>query len=163
MPIYTGMGEYIVGAWLKLIKKCDIVDYNLRSPLEGMAGLNELNVLGLDFKHKTAYLCEVNTHLDGLQYKNTNSAIEKIGNKYFNMRHYAAERLAEFPDRHLMFWAPLVGPGVESVLKELKGLELVINNDYTSNILALQELARKGTEDTGNPAFRVLQILGHTK
>ena len=73
MPIYTGMGEYIVGAWLKLVIKCDIVDYNLRNPLEGQVGLNELNVLGLDFKNKAAYLCEVNTHLDGLQYKNTNS------------------------------------------------------------------------------------------
>jgi hypothetical protein len=163
MPIYTGMGEYVVGAWLKLVIKCDIVDYNLRNPLEGAVGLNELNVLGLDFKNKAAYLCEVNTHLDGLQYKNTNLAIEKIGNKYFSMRKYANEYLSEFPNRHLMFWAPLVGQGVESVLRELKGLELVINNYYTANIRALQELAQKGTQDTGNPAFRVFQILGHLK
>jgi hypothetical protein len=163
MPNYTGMGEYIVGAWLKLVIKCDIVDYNLKSPRESLVGLNELNVLGLDFKNKTAYLCEVNTHLDGLHYKNTNLAIEKIGNKYFNMRRYANEHLSEFPTRHLMFWAPIVGAGVESVLRELKGLELIINNDYTSNVRALQELAQKGTEDTGNPAFRVFQILGHMK
>jgi hypothetical protein len=157
----TGMGEYIVGAWLKLVIKCDIVDYNLKITREGTAGLNELNVLGLDFKNKTAYLCEVNTHLDGLHYKNTNAAIEKIGNKYFNMRRYADESLSDFPNRHLMFWAPLVGPGVDSVLRQLHGLELVINKDYTSNVRALQELAKKGTEDTGNPVFRVLQILGH--
>jgi hypothetical protein len=160
MPIYTGMGEYIVGAWLKLVIKCDIVDYNLRSPFKG---LNELNVLGLDFKNKAAYLCEVNTHLEGLQYKNTNLAIEKIGNKYFDMRRYANESLAEFPNRHIMFWAPLVASGVESVLKELKGLELVINGDYSANVRTLLEMAKKGTEDTGNPAFRVFQILSHMK
>jgi hypothetical protein len=159
----TGMGEYIVGAWLKLVIKCDVVDYNLKNQHEGQAGLNELNVLGIDFKNKSVYLCEVNTHLDGLQYKNTNAAIEKIGNKFFSMRRYADQFLSQFPNHHLMFWAPLVGPGVESVLKELKGLELVINNDYTTIIRALQELAQKGTEDSGNPAFRVLQILGHMK
>jgi hypothetical protein len=158
-----GMGEYIVGAWLKLVINCDVVDYNLRITREGQVGLNELNVLGLDFKNKTAYLCEVNTHLNGLQYRNTNSAIESIGNKYFNMSKYAKEYLSDYPIHHLMFWAPIVYPSVESVLRKLERLELVINNDYTSNIKALQEIAQKRIDDTGNPAFRILQILEHMK
>jgi len=159
----TGMGEYIVGAWLKLVIKCDIVDYNLKITRSGQVGLNELNVLGLDFKNKAAYLCEINTHLDGLHYKNSNLAIETIGNKYFNMRRYADEYLPDFPNRHLMFWAPIVAPSVESVLSKLSGLELIINNSYTANVQSLQDIAQKGTEDTGNPAFRMMQILGHMK
>lgn len=44
------MGEYIVGVCLKLLKKCDFVRYNVRRPGGGMAGLNELDVMGLAFK-----------------------------------------------------------------------------------------------------------------
>jgi hypothetical protein len=62
----TEMGEYLVGAYLKMVKGCDIIDYNVRRPGGGLAGLDELDVMGLDFKNKIAYLCEVTTHLEGL-------------------------------------------------------------------------------------------------
>ena len=62
----TEMGEYLVGAYLRIIKGCDFIDYNVRRPGGGMSGLDELDVIGLDFKDRTAYLCEVTTHLDGL-------------------------------------------------------------------------------------------------
>ena len=35
----TEMGEYLVGAYLKLINKCDIIDYNARRPGGRMPGL----------------------------------------------------------------------------------------------------------------------------
>jgi hypothetical protein len=34
--IKTDIGEYIVGAYLKVIKKCDIIYYNDRSPVGGL-------------------------------------------------------------------------------------------------------------------------------
>ena len=43
----TEMGEYLVGAYLKIIKECDFVDYNVRQPGGGLEGLNELDVIGL--------------------------------------------------------------------------------------------------------------------
>ena len=60
------MGEYVVGAYLKEIVLCDFVDYGVRVRGGGLAGLNELDVLGLRFADKTAYLCEVTTHTRGL-------------------------------------------------------------------------------------------------
>lgn len=45
----TEMGEYLVGAYLKLVEGCDFVDYNVRVPGGGMAGLNELDVVGIHF------------------------------------------------------------------------------------------------------------------
>jgi hypothetical protein len=38
----TEMGEYIVGAYLKLVLGCDVVDYNTRPPGGGVTGLNEM-------------------------------------------------------------------------------------------------------------------------
>jgi len=159
----TEMGEYIVGACLKLLRVCDFVDYNVRRPGGGLAGLNEIDVVGLDFKSKTAYLCEVTTHLDGLLYVNAKTTIERINNKYEKLMDYAKDFLSDFPNRHFMFWSPVVSKSIASELKKINGLELVINKDYTAWVGLLQEFAKKGTHDTGNPTFRVLQILGHLK
>lgn len=159
----TEMGEYIVGACLKLLKGCDFVEYNVRRPGGGLAGLNEIDMIGLDFKSKTAYLCEVTTHLEGLLYgSSANTTVERINKKYEKLRGYAKDCLSEFTP-HFMFWSPVVRWSVEAELKKMQGLELVINKDYADYIVALKELAKKGTHDTGNPAFRVLQILGHLR
>jgi len=159
----TEMGEYIVGAYLKLINKCDIIDYNVRRPGGHLAGLNEIDVIGLDFKNKVAYICEVTTHLDGILYgSKTSDTVGKIQKKFKNLQSYAKEYLTDFSPR-FMFWAPKVSMSVESELQKMKGLELIINDKYKANVEGLSELAKHGTNDTGNPAFRVLQILGHLK
>jgi Holliday junction resolvase-like predicted endonuclease len=159
----TEMGEYIVGACLKLLRGCDFVDYNVRRPGGGLAGLNEIDVVGLDFKSKTAYLCEVTTHLDGLLYVNAKTTLERINKKYEKLMDYAKDFLSDFPNRHFMFWSPVVRESIASELEKIDGLELIINKDYTAYVGLLQELAKKGTHDTGNPTFRVLQILGHLR
>lgn len=158
------MGEYIVGACFKLLKDCDFVDYNVRRPGGGLAGLNEIDVVGLDFKSKTAYLCEVTTHLEGLLYgSSAQSTVERINKKYQKLQKYAADYLSDFPNRHFMFWSPVVSAGVAEELRKIDGLELVINEDYAAYVEQLQERANKVTYDTGNPVFRVLQILGHLR
>jgi len=101
----TEMGEYIVGACFKLLKDCDFVDYNVRRPGGGLAGLNEIDVVGLDFKSKTAYLCEVTTHLEGLLYgSSAQSTVERINKKYQKLQKYAADYLSDFPNRHFSIW-----------------------------------------------------------
>ena len=40
----TEVGEYLVGAYLKLVEKCDVVDYIARETGGGRRGLNELDV-----------------------------------------------------------------------------------------------------------------------
>jgi len=50
----TEMGEYAVGAYLALVEHCDVVSYNVRRPGGKSEGLNELDVVGLEFKSKTA-------------------------------------------------------------------------------------------------------------
>lgn len=157
----TEIGEYVVGACLKLLKLCDFVDYNVRRPGGGLAGLNEIDVVGLDFKSKTAYLCEVTTHLNGLSY--APATVERIRKKYERLRDYAKDSLSDFPNRHFMFWSPFVRESMANELKKINGLELVINKDYTAYVRLLQELAKTGTHDTVNPTFRVLQILGHLR
>jgi hypothetical protein len=160
----TDIGEYIVGAYLKIIKGCDFVDYNVRPPGGGLEGLNELDVVGLDFKNKIVYLCEVTTHITGLLIRDNRTTVETIQKKYERQKGYANKYLSDFPNRYFMFWSPVVSKGyITDELKKVDGLELIINEKYAQCIDELKGKAKKLTHDVGNPFFRILQILEHLR
>jgi hypothetical protein len=156
----TEMGEYVVGAYLRIVEHCDFIDYNIRPIEGGLKGLNELDVLGLRFRDRTAYVCEVTTHIRGLLYKDNEATVERVKQKYQRQREYAREFLRNFPNRHFMFWSPRVPEGyITKGLRGIRGLELVVNADYTQCVNDLRDKAKIMSNDTGNPFFRVLQIL----
>ena len=165
------MGEYIVGAYLKIIVGCDYVDYNVRPSERGINGLGELDVIGIKLEKgkEEIFLCEVSTHLDGLVYgKNYEATIKKIISKYNRQKDYKKKYIPEHFHEHYMLWSPVVLPRLESLLKaeskkSLKNLEFVINGKYFNIIEELKKEAGKTTKDFGNPFFRTLQILGHTR
>ena len=160
----TDIGEYIVGAYLQQIACCDVVDYNVRPPGGGLEGLGELDVIGLDFKFSTAYLCEVTTHIRGLLYKNNKTSVERIRKKYLRQQDYAQRFLTDFHTHTFMFWSPVVPVGyLTTHLAQIDGLELIINGEYTRRIEALRQLAKTTTHDARNPFFRMLQILEHLR
>ena|SRR5216684_3601780 len=160
----TDIGEYLVGAYLQLIDGCDFVQYNVRPPRGGLEGLNELDVIGFNFVAKTAYVCEVTTHITGLLYGTYSETIQKLKDKHQRQRTYALKYLTNFDKLIFQFWSPVVPVGaITSGLSELKELELVINDEYTRRVQSLQELARSTTYDARNPVFRLLQILAHMR
>ncbi|SRR6266571_1523210 len=168
----TEMGEFLVGAWLKVVQKCDFIQYDDRLPGGGMSGLAEIDVIGLKLKSKEAYLCEVTTHVRGLGIKDYPTTKEKLRTKFLSDKKYANEMLKDFPTRHYMFWSPVVPEGklmllLNELKKELKeedlDLEIVINRQYAERVERLKNEAHEKHEDTGNPAFRLLQILGHLR
>jgi hypothetical protein len=58
-------GEEIVGSYLREVLECDFVEFNLRTRFTQ----GETDVVGINTAKKTAYICEVATHLEtGLQY-----------------------------------------------------------------------------------------------
>ena len=159
----TEIGEYLVGAYLKMVEGCDFVDYNVRPPGGGLKGLEEIDVVGFDFKNNSVYLCEVTTHILGLNYVNEKTTIERINKKYNRLKTYATQYLDKFGEKKYMFWSPVVSDKVEKKLKEIEGLDLIINKKYTFRVNKLRKIAKKAAHDTGNPFFRVLQVLEHLK
>lgn len=160
----TDVGEYFVGACLQLIDQCDFVDYNVRPPGGGLEGLGELDVVGLNFKTQTAYLCEVTTHIRGLLYVNNKESVARIAAKHERQKAYAAKYLSNFKNHHFQFWSPVVPVGyLTANLAQISGLELIINGEYKKRVRQLQERAKKETHDARNPVFRVLQILEHLR
>lgn len=160
----TQMGEYVVGAYLKLVLGCDVVDYNVRPPGGGLQGLAEFDVVGLKFGERIAFVCEVTTHLDGINYGNNQKTVERIRHKFERQQWYAETCLTSFESVRFMFWSPVVPRGyLTRELSKLDGLEFIINEKYKTCVGELGELARETTRDVGNPFFRALQILGHLR
>lgn len=159
----TDIGEYMVGAYLQLKLDCDVVDYNVRPPGGGLQGLEELDVVGLNLKTKTAYLCEVTTHIRGLLYVDNKTTIERVKKKHERQRQYGTKYLQDFQCEY-MFWSPVVPVGaITKGLAELPDLQCIINGEYKRRINELQALAEATTHDARNPVFRVLQILTHLR
>lgn len=161
----TDIGEHLVGAALRLLEGCDVVDYNVRPPDTGMEGLGELDVVGLRFRDSTAFLCEVATHLAGLEYgTGYDGSIRKVTDKLARQRRYAEANLQPFPSRRYMLWCPVIPRGrLLEGLGAIDGLELVANGDYAARVRSLRRLAAGTTKDVGNPFFRTLQILEHLR
>jgi hypothetical protein len=164
----TEMGEFVVGAYLKLVEHCDVVDYNVRLPGGGLAGLNELDVVGFRFHDDTAFLCEVTTHLDGTLYGSSNGdTMAKLRSKHEFQQAYAQSQLEHFPHKVYQLWSPRVPRGKSlGALTELStdtGLELIVNGEYARRVRELEALAKKSHHDSGNPFFRALQIVGNLR
>ncbi len=160
----TDVGEYFVGAYLRLEEECDFVDYNVRPPGGGLAGLGELDVVGLKFESRLAYLCEVTTHIGGLLYVNNKETVARVAAKHARQKSYATKYLRNFENVRYQFWSPVVPVGyLTANLAKIEGLELVINGEYTRRIRSLQKRAKEKIHDARNPVFRVLQILEHLR
>jgi hypothetical protein len=162
----TEIGEYAVGAYLEVVKGCEVVTYNVKPQEKGRNGQTELDVVAFDLKNNIAYLCEVTTHLGGLGYGDTKEdTIHKIMDKYDRQKAYADKYLKTFSKIHYMFWSPVVRPAYLDILNKNRDdeLELVINGIYAEKIKELEEKAEDGTRDIGNPFFRTLQILKHLR
>ncbi len=73
------------------------------------------------------------------------------------------KNLSDFSDIKYQLWSPSVSKIYIDFLGIKRGLELVINQDYSRCINKLRDSAKRSTKNTGNPAYRVLQILEHMR
>ena len=104
---------------------------------------------------RTAFLCEVATHLDGLNYGSSyEDTAQRLVAKHERARRYAAESLEPFPRTRFMLWSPRVPKGALTKRLEGSGLELIINEAYAKCVGELKRRARTSSKDIGNPFFR---------
>lgn len=70
-----------------------------------LKGLTELDVVGLNYNTKTAYLCEVTTHIRGLLYGDNKKTVQKIRQKHEVQKEYAYTILKDFHNIVFMLWS----------------------------------------------------------
>jgi Holliday junction resolvase-like predicted endonuclease len=164
------IGESLVGAYLRHIVKCEVVIYN--SFFADRQG--EVDVVALrQGKPREVWMCEVTTHIDGMQLgrDGKDSTERVIREKLDRLRHFAQ---ITFPDdqHRYEWWSPRVAVGKRTDFmaatedrwaSEGHELRFVINDDYTERVRALAEHAKEHSSTTNEPAYRMLQILTHLR
>jgi hypothetical protein len=166
--VVADIGESLVGSYLRYLKECEVVVYNVHTPdVQG-----ELDVIGL--KHgepRVVWLCEVITHIRGVLYGSGYAAtVSKIRDKVGRARDFAA---ATFPGQEHRFeiWSPIVPSGAVKLFDELAeayssedlDVQFVVNERYTERVQELVTHARGSTKATSEPAYRLLQVLTHLR
>lgn len=166
------IAEEITGEWLRHIKKCEFVEYNVKGPHQ-----TEIDVIGLNIINKEIYVCEVAAHIHGLQYvdpqKRRPDTENRFIHKFTKDQEYIQQHFDNFT-KHYMLWSPIVKSSKEGakydalksvlsakeVLKKSGiNLELVINERYYAAIQDLRKEALKQTHDLSNSSvLRYLQI-----
>ena len=166
------MPEEIAGEYLKVIKGCEFIEYNLYTPdVQG-----EIDVVGIDVKNKRLYVCEVATHLiTGLQYvtQATPDNVDRFLKKFRKNIPYANKYFPDY-EKHFMLWSPIVknqGPNaknnqlrdVNEIRQRLEdeyghSLELIVNNEYKKCLDDLRAYAGKETKELKSPVLRMMQI-----
>jgi len=162
------MGEFVVGAYLRMINGCTLIVYN-QKPFEEKGRFEEIDVVGISPSEKKIYLCEAVTHLRGMLYSGGNrETLKKLKKKFHVVKKYSESIFPNF-EKRIMLWSPYVPKGMltkglEEIQKKLEiNIELVINEVYTGKINELRDKAKEDTIDRGEPFYRALQILEHLR
>ena len=160
------IGESLVGSYFKYVEGCKMVVYD--TPLDDEQG--DIDIIAMDETTGKVYICDVATHIKGLQYGNYDKTVEKLEEKIYRSIKFAKNY---FNDKNViyMIWSPRVPPGLEEKLTKLEkkirneGIEInfVINKVYTNKIEQLRKKAKANASATNEPAFRLLQILEHLR
>lgn len=166
-------GEQLVGEYLREIKNCDFIQYNLQTKfVQG-----EIDVVGINSSNNEIYFCEVATHLEtGLQYTKNNQPdnVDRFIKKITKNIEYAKKNFPEYK-HHFMIWTPIIKipksndvkhnqkRDIEEITQEIKkkfkiDLKIVYNQEYLDCINELRLVARKTTQAMTSPIMRFLQI-----
>ena len=171
------VGEELCGEWLRHVKRCEFVQYNIRTT----ATQGELDVLGINLKDRAVYACEVAVHLiTGLQYVRENQP-DNIGRLSSKFRRDIEFVRSAFPDyRHVfMLWSPVVKDQragskhnqlndvrqIVAVVERDHGiaLETIVNERFLETIEALRAVATIETKELDSSVMRFLQMEAHLR
>ncbi|MDH5731102.1 MAG: hypothetical protein OEZ58_19130 [Gammaproteobacteria bacterium] len=165
-------GEEIVGEYLKAIRGCEFVEYNLYTPdIQG-----EIDVVGIDIEHKIVYVCEVATHLiTGLQYvkEKRPDNVNRFVKKFSKNIDYANKYFSDY-EKHYMLWSPIVknqsADAKYNQMDDIKKIqeiicqeysetiEPVINQTYLRCLMELKDYAKNQSKELKSPILRLMQI-----
>jgi Holliday junction resolvase-like predicted endonuclease len=168
-------GEQIVGEYLKWVKNCEFISYNVQTGEKQ----GEIDVIGINIKEKIIYFCEVATHLGGLQYvnkkDNKSNNKQKLIDKFEKDIKYS-ENFGKM-NKKIMLWAPIIIIPkkvsaknnqledinfVKSHIKETTGIdiELIYNEKYIDALNELEQIIITKSNVLSNPISRYIQIRG---
>lgn len=169
------IGEEICGEWLRHVKKCDFIQYNLQTPDEQ----GEIDVIGINLADRVVYVCEVAVHLvTGLQYVRNGQPdnVPRLVAKFRKDIKYARKALPDYA-HVFMLWSPVVRDQragsvhnqladtrhvAETMKAELNAdIELIVNERFAEALATLRAVSRHQTKELDSTVMRLLQVEEH--
>lgn len=166
------IGEELVSSYLRYIQGCEFIQKNLYT----IDTQGEIDVVGINLKEKSVYICEVAIHLiTGLQYVKgtTPNNVQKLTEKLSRDIEYAQKYFSEYK-LHAMVWSPIVKSGkdgakhsqsrdIEEISKSIiekydVDVQFIINEAFLSCMNQMREFSRKETSELKCPVMRFMQI-----
>jgi hypothetical protein len=171
----VNIGEEICGEWLRHVRKCEFVQYNLKTPdVQG-----EIDVIGINLAERVVYACEVAVHLiTGLQYVKDSRPdnVPRLTAKFRKDIAYVRKAFPEYKHA-FMLWSPVVRnqrtgskhnqlEDVQRIVDTIKAeldatIEPVINEKFQDALDSLRGVARDETKELGSSVVRFLQVEEH--
>ncbi len=169
------IGEEICGEWLRHLRACEFVQYNLKTPdIQG-----EIDVIGISLAERTVYACEVAVHLiTGLQYVRNNRPdnVPRLTTKFRKDIEYIRKAFPDY-EHVFMFWSPVVKnqragamynqvDDVQRIVETIKIefgviIQPVINETFQEALDSLREVAGRETKELDSTVIRLLQVEEH--
>ena len=171
------LGEELVSSYLEYIKECEFIQKNLYTPdVQG-----EIDVVGINLKSKSVYICEVAIHLTtGLRYvkdKQPNN-VNKLTDKFSKDIEYGNKYFSDY-EKHYMLWSPIIKQSKDTakhnqvkdlieiqknITKKYKvNIEFIVNEKFLNCVNELHEYARHETKELKSPVLRLMQIEEYLK
>lgn len=166
------IGEEICGEWLRHIKRCDFIQYNLQIP----DAQGEIDVIGINLKQRRVYACEVAIHLiTGLRYVKSKRPdnVPRLTRKFRKDCDYVRKYFRGY-DHVLMLWSPVVKNqkkgskynqlnDINQIIDEIHAacgikIEAMINESFQAALAELRQCARDVTAESASSVLRYLQI-----
>jgi hypothetical protein len=168
------IGEEICGEYLRHVRHCEFVQYNLKPP-DIQA---EIDVIGINLAENTVYVCEVAIHLiTGLQYvKNKRpDNVLRLTTKFQKDIKYINNAFPKPKYKHVfMFWSPVVRnqrsgshhnqlQDVENIIGDMKRksgvtVEIVINQKFKDKLVELRNAVGGQSKELDSSVSRFMQV-----
>ncbi|MBL7044306.1 MAG: hypothetical protein ISR77_37105 [Pirellulaceae bacterium] len=171
------VGEEICGEWLRHVKGCEFVQYNLKT----MQVQGEIDVIGINLSEHTVYACEVALHLvTGLQYvKNRRpDNVPRLTAKFRKDISYIRSAFADY-NQVFMFWSPVVKDqregakynqlrdvrDITAAIEEELGvaIDAIVNQRFQDALDELRAAAKTETKELDSAVMRYLQVEEHLR
>lgn len=166
------VGEEICGEWLRHVKGCEFVQYNLKTiQVQG-----EIDVIGINLSERTVYTCEVALHLvTGLKYvKNRRpDNVRRLTAKFRKDINYIRSAFADY-NQVYMLWSPVVKDQREGAkhnqLRDVRDItvaieqelgvtiDAIVNQRFQDALDELRAVAKAETKELDSAVMRYLQV-----
>lgn len=156
--------EEFVGEYLKIIEKCDFINYNTNFKINDdecnkQNGMAEVDIIGINTKEKKIFVCEVSAQINGI-----GTYADRVNKKFEKSRKYVETNLKEFgaktEDIKYLFWCPFITDGEKRKITD-QDVIIISKQEFLQAVDKLKDYLKDQTQVFFSPVTRFLQVYAH--